>query len=177
MRTTRQEIRRKVVESAHRLWRVVGSSAQTDRMSIGVLDVAAYILEKTGPITAMKLQKLCYYAQAWNLVWEDRELFPEEIQAWANGPISPTLYRAHRGEFVVTQIPSGKARKVKNDPAAASTIEGILATYQQMSTSELSTLTHREAPWSAARRCLLPGQASQAVITHAAMVEYYSSLI
>lgn len=29
-----------------------------------VFDVAAYILEKEGEMTTMKLQKLCYYAQA-----------------------------------------------------------------------------------------------------------------
>lgn len=29
-----------------------------------VLDVAAYILAQQGEMTAMKLQKLCYYSQA-----------------------------------------------------------------------------------------------------------------
>ena len=29
-----------------------------------VFDVAAYILKKHGPMTAMKLQKLVYYSQA-----------------------------------------------------------------------------------------------------------------
>ena len=43
-----------------------------------VFDVAKYILEKQGDMSTMKLQKLCYYAQAWSLVWDDRELFPEE---------------------------------------------------------------------------------------------------
>ena len=32
-------------------------------------DVAAYILEKKGEMTTLKLQKLVYYAQAWSLVW------------------------------------------------------------------------------------------------------------
>lgn len=33
-----------------------------------VFDVAAYVLEKMGPMSAMKLQKLVYYSQAWALV-------------------------------------------------------------------------------------------------------------
>lgn len=33
-----------------------------------VHDVAAYDLKKSGPMTAMKLQKLVYYCQAWSLV-------------------------------------------------------------------------------------------------------------
>ncbi|MBD5559274.1 MAG: DUF4065 domain-containing protein [Clostridia bacterium] len=44
-------------------------------------------LEKTGPITTMKLQKLLYYAQVWSLVWDENELFPEKFEAWANGPV------------------------------------------------------------------------------------------
>jgi hypothetical protein len=32
-------------------------------------------------MTAMKLQKLIYYCQAWHLAWEGRALFPEAIQA------------------------------------------------------------------------------------------------
>ena len=40
-----------------------------------VHDVAAFILERLGSMTAMKLQKLCYYSHAWHLVWEERPLF------------------------------------------------------------------------------------------------------
>ncbi len=61
------------------------------------LDVAAYILRKQGPMTAMKLQKLVYYSQAWHLVWEERRLFEEAIEAWANGPVVRELYLRHRG--------------------------------------------------------------------------------
>src|SRR6267142_182405 len=32
-------------------------------------DVAAFILKQRGEMTAMKLQKLVYYCQAWSLVW------------------------------------------------------------------------------------------------------------
>ncbi len=49
------------------------------------LDVAEYILREMGPVTAMKLQKLVYYSQAWSLVWDEEPIFEEEIQAWANG--------------------------------------------------------------------------------------------
>ena len=35
---------------------------------MAVHDVVKYILNQTGPIPAMKLQKLVYYCQAWSLV-------------------------------------------------------------------------------------------------------------
>lgn len=62
-----------------------------------VLDVAAYILERRGSMTAMKLQKLVYYSKAWHLVWDEESLFNEPIQAWANGPVVYDLYLEHKG--------------------------------------------------------------------------------
>ena len=38
-------------------------------------DVASAILNRLGEMTAMKLQKLVYYSQAWHLVWEEKPLF------------------------------------------------------------------------------------------------------
>jgi uncharacterized phage-associated protein len=61
------------------------------------IDVADYILKHLGSMTAMKLEKLVYYSQVWSLVWTERELFRERIEAWANGPVIPSLYRLHRG--------------------------------------------------------------------------------
>ena len=66
---------------------------------VSVLDVAAYILDKRGKMSTWKLQKLCYYAQAWSLVWDEEPLFEENIEAWANGPVVPRLYRKHQGQF------------------------------------------------------------------------------
>lgn len=48
-----------------------------------IFDVAAYVLDKLGVMTTMKLEKLCYYSQAWSLVWDERRLFPERFEAWA----------------------------------------------------------------------------------------------
>lgn len=35
----------------------------------------------------MKLQKLCYYAQAWSLVWDDAPLFAEDPWNEARGGV------------------------------------------------------------------------------------------
>ena len=48
-------------------------------------------------MSAMKLQKLCYFSYGYHLAWEERPLFPERFEAWANGPVSPPLYAMHRG--------------------------------------------------------------------------------
>ncbi len=67
-----------------------------------VFDVATYILKKTRPCTHMKLQKLLYYAQAWSLVWDEKQLFGDRIEAWANGPVVPRLFQQLKGKYAVT---------------------------------------------------------------------------
>lgn len=66
-----------------------------------VVDVAEYILSKTGPISTLKLHKLLYYCQAWHLVWDGEVMFDARIEAWANGPAIPELWELHRGTFTV----------------------------------------------------------------------------
>lgn len=65
--------------------------------AVTVHDVAHYILKKTGRIQAIKLQKLCYFAQGWHLTWLGDPLFDDEIKAWRYGPVVYTLYREHIG--------------------------------------------------------------------------------
>ncbi len=72
-----------------------------------VFDVAKYILEKQGPMTTMKLQKLVYYSQAWSVVWDEKPLFAEEIQAWASGPVVRELYNEHKGKFRISSLQKG----------------------------------------------------------------------
>lgn len=140
---------------------------------VSVHDVAAYILQKLGEIPAMKLQKLVYYAQAWSLVWDDKPLFPETIQAWANGPVIPALYQRHRGKFTVKEW-DGNADVL--NPEQRETIEKVLEFYGDKSSQWLTDLTHNEQPWIEARKGLPPGVRGNHPISDASMAEYYSSL-
>src|SRR3954466_11182214 len=97
---------------------------------VSVLDVAAYIVEKQPkrlPLTAWKLQKLVYYSQAWSLVWDEKPLFRERIEAWINGPVVPNLYRIHRGEYFVTTWPHGSAANLSS--VQRDTIDAVLEFY------------------------------------------------
>jgi len=143
-----------------------------------VEDVAAYILATHGPMTAMKLQKLVYHSQAWHLVWDEQALFSEEIQAWANGPVVPDLYRRHRGTFrVSTPAEIGGDPKALTPPERE-TVDAVLGFYGDKSAHWLSELTHRERPWSEARTKagLAENERGDVVIEHAAMFEYYDGL-
>lgn len=141
---------------------------------VTALDVAAYILQKTGRITTMKLQKLVYYAQAWSLVWDERPLFPERVEAWASGPVVRELYERHRGQLDIDEMVEGNPEAL--DDTQKETVEAVLEHYGGMSAYELSGLTHREDPWKRAREGVPQGARSDAEILRAWMHEYYSGI-
>lgn len=140
-----------------------------------VHDVACYILKKHGSMTAMKLQKLVYYCQAWSLVWDEEPLFSETVEAWANGPVVPDLYEKHKGMFRVKTWAEGKCKNLTDNQKE--TIDAVLRVYGDKTSQWLSDLTHKEPPWRDARTGLPPGARSNQRITRAAMAEYYGSLI
>lgn len=139
-----------------------------------VFDVAQYILEKLGTVTAMKLQKLCYYSQAWSLVWDEEPLFNEDIKAWANGPVVVRLYVSHRGHYKVSSLPRGKSDNLS--VAQKETIDKVISFYDQFNSQQLSDLTHQEYPWRKARAGLADGERGREVISHDSMAAYYASL-
>ncbi|OLT12948.1 hypothetical protein BJF79_03345 [Actinomadura sp. CNU-125] len=140
-------------------------------------DVAAYILQKRGPMSAMKLQKLCYYAYGYHLAWEERPLFPERFEAWANGPVSPLLYRRHRGRF---QLAAGD---ISGEPAALDegereSVELVLDGLGEFDAHQLSAMTHREGPWVSARNRARVGpmERSSEELTDEEIGEYFDAL-
>jgi len=141
-----------------------------------ISDTARYITEKTGAVSAMKLQKLMYYAQAWNLVWEEQPVFEDDFRAWANGPVLQDLYAKHRGQFIVdaSLFRDGSAEALTARQRA--NIDKVLSFYGEHTAQWLSDLSHRERPWLDARGNTPIGEPSTAIIPKAAIHEYYSSL-
>lgn len=144
-----------------------------------VLDTAQYIIElfrdkNRLPITAMKLQKLVYYSQAWSMVWDGKAIFDEPIQAWKDGPVCPALYNVHRGSLNVNYIAAGRSWMLTQNHKE--TIQGVFDNYGSLSAEQLSDLTHMESPWKEARCGLAPTEKGDTVITLYAMAEYYRDL-
>jgi uncharacterized phage-associated protein len=138
--------------------------------------VAKYILETAGPMSAMKLQKLLYYSQAWSLVWDDVPLFPDRIEAWANGPVVREVYLTHRGRFIVE--PQLFERYVKGELSQTQkeTVDAVVRAYGGKSAQWLSDQTHSEEPWKQARVGLEEQERGEAEITLESMADYYASL-
>ena len=123
-----------------------------------VFDTAKYILEKCGTMSTMKLQKLCYYSQAWSLVWDDAPLFDEDFEAWANGPVCPSLFHHSQGKFSVSADEMKGSSENLSD-GQKDTINKIL-----------------EGPWQDARRGFPAGALCNTPITKESMAMYYGGL-
>ena len=140
-----------------------------------VFDTAKYILSQQGPMSTMKLQKLCYYAQAWSLAWTEHPLFAEKIEAWVNGPVCPVLFQEHKGKFMIEadDLKEGTSDALSDDQK--DTIDRVLEYYGDWAPYELREQSHNEGPWKQARNGIPEGMACDNEITQTSMGEYYGN--
>jgi uncharacterized phage-associated protein len=125
-------------------------------------------------ITNLKLQKLMYYAQAWNLVFTGSPLFLESVEAWVHGPVVPSIFRRFRD---YGWSPIDCHVEPVEDGATRTHITAVLDAYGKFSATQLERITHRESPWIDARQGLEPDMPSRNVITHSSMRDYYSKRV
>jgi uncharacterized phage-associated protein len=143
--------------------------------TVDVRDVAKYFLslcdEEVGDtISNLKLQKLVYYAQGFHLALTGKPLFDDEIEAWAHGPVVPSLYHEYKDH---------KACAIKSpddfDPSCIPSdvralLDEVYTVYGQFSAWKLRNLTHEEKPW-------IDAYDKTVIIPKKAMKEYFSNLI
>jgi uncharacterized phage-associated protein len=137
-----------------------------------VFDVSKYILETIGgEISAMKLQKLCYYSQAWHLVWNDTPLFQEDFLKWDNGPVCRDLLNLHQGKFYVDSdiIADSLLSEDGISETERLNIEQVLEDYGKYTGVQLSELTHSEKPWQQTKK--------NEIISKEIIKDFYASLV
>lgn len=141
--------------------------------NITINEVAQYFLSKES-MTHKKLQKLCYYAYAWNLTLHDEFLFEDKFQAWIHGPVEPNLYQQYKG-YGWNDIPQVDTMpgSIEEDERAKSILELVYASYGDFDGDELEFLTHQEAPWLNARCGISDHSPSNNVIDDDVIKSYY----
>lgn len=142
-----------------------------------IFDTAKYVLKKLGPMSTMKLQKLCYYAQAWSLVWDNLPLFDEDFRAWKTGPVCEELFLEIRDKDAIgANDVVGKPENLSDNQK--DTIDRVLEYYGGHDAQWLGQLTIMEGPWSMAlvkKSHLSEGERSE-IITKESITLYYASL-
>ena len=122
-----------------------------------------------------KLQKMCYYAQAWHLVFKDVTIVKASFKAWVHGPANPSLYRRYK-KFGFNAIP--KYKNVKSLPVdLLAFAREVWRAYGHLDAYELENLSHSEAPWKEARDTLRPWEPCTNVISKEVMKKYYRSML
>lgn len=130
--------------------------------------------DKGGAMTNLKLQKLVYYAQAWALAIFDEPLFDEECEAWAHGPVIPSLYHKYK-EYGWGPLPQPDSVQ-EFDEDTEWLLAEVWKVYGCFDGEYLEQLTHNEDPWVKTRRDLPPEVACDRPISKDLMRDFYRSL-
>jgi len=156
--------------------RCVGLEGMT---RVTALECARYFLTKPDreagdDITHLKLQKLCYYAQAWHLALHNEPLFAGHIEAWTHGPVCVDLWHNYR-DYGANPIPSPTPDEFDCEALAEEDrvfLDEVWNAYGVYTAKYLEGLTHQERPWLEARR----SGRRDTVIAPDSMREYYASV-
>lgn len=142
-----------------------------------IFDIANWFLKKEA-MDQKKVQKLCYYAQAWSLALFNTPLINCKFEAWAHGPVCREL-RNELHEYTYYDIPCDALKSKSNDITSRDDIEfmdRVWKTYKDFSGYQLEVLTHKERPWIVARGDTPELQRCTTEISETEMRDYYSSL-
>lgn len=145
-----------------------------DKAKYSVYDVANWFLLK-GSMTHKKLQKLCYYAQAWCYALKNYRLIDSDFQAWVHGPVSPALYERFR-DFGYEVINASVSQKVFFNEEDEVLLNDVWDTYGDKTGNALEMLSHTEDPWIEARRGYGVNERCNVVISPESMRKYYKSI-
>ena len=101
-------------------------------------------------IDNLKLNKLCYYAQAWCLKNLGRPLFDDTIEAWKYGPVIPDVYYTFRicGDGPIA-APVDEFDESSLSSEELSLLLDVYMTYSKYTSRALIDKTHDPSgPWS-----------------------------
>jgi len=157
-----------------------GGDAMERKASI--FDVADYFLSQVDTecgsvMTSLKLQKMCFYAQAWHLVWHNEPLFEEEFEAWAHGPANPELYRKYKNQPYYQLSQSEDFTDSIFTADQKETLDAVWDAYGMYDAKFLELKTHEEDPWIEARGNIGSMEKCTSIISKKSMKEFYSKYL
>lgn len=113
-----------------------------------------FIRHNGGRMDQMRLQKLVYMAQGWNLAINEQPLVDADFEAWDGGPVARRIWN-HIRDFgfsrrndLLERAP-GEPYQADLLPAEREVIEQVWRKYRKFSGRQLSDMTHEPGtPWS-----------------------------
>jgi uncharacterized phage-associated protein len=150
--------------------------------------IADLILAKLGPLPHLKLQKLLFYCDAWNLAIRGEPLIGERFEAWVHGPVCRKVWDVQKSSWQDTltntvQITEENMPRIlawAGENLSSEEMEvfnDVLEEYGDKTAYHLEKLTHSEAPWIEARVGHDPGDRCTNVIPMDRTRDFYRSLL
>ena len=122
-------------------------------------------------IDNLKVNKLCYYAQAWSLTKLGYPLFDDEIEAWRFGPLIQEVYYAFKacGNRPIEE-PTYVFDESKLTSDEISLLTDVYMTYGKYTSNALIGKTHEKgSPWRSVYQEMMNNP-----IPDELMIEYFS---
>ena len=121
--------------------------------------IANYFIENTKSIDNLRLNKFVYIAYGLALVYKERELFKDRIEAWEYGPVIPAIYhefKKYKDKKIIEQsyILDQNGKKEfpsidKKDKDAKEVLDAVIEIYGGMSVEKLLDFMHeKNSPWT-----------------------------
>jgi uncharacterized phage-associated protein len=119
-----------------------------------------------------KLQKLLYYVQAWSLVFRNKRMFTDKVEAWLHGPVISNVYHEFK-EFGFQSITINLQDFNDNifDDDDINLMNSVLRKYTEYDADYLEMRTHIEKPWKEARN------SEDQIISCNSMKTYYEEVL
>lgn len=136
------------------------------------VDVSSTMNEKS--ITNMKVNNLVYIAQAWSLVKFNKKLFNEDIEAWEQGSVIPSVYKAFKpyGSQNIA-LTAGDYDESIFTSEQIDLLADIALTYGKYTASVLRNISHKpDSPWAQVYE-----KKKNNIITPELMKKYFSLLL
>lgn len=149
-------------------------------LSEKMLLTISYIFKRAEEVTPLALQKMLYFTQGIYMVLFGGELFDEECEAWAHGPVFRDVYDVFKN-FKYNPIDDTRFSMFQNrfhelSEDEKKVIDLVVESFGMYSGKTLERITHREAPWLDARLNCLPGEPSNEVISKESIKKYFSEV-
>lgn len=162
-----------------------------------VLTISRYIINKCNEesfiISNLKLQKLLYFVQGFNLALNNRSCFDDVIQAWDYGPVCPRAYYEYK-KYGASNIPfiqryyelvffdnddfdwiEREFDENEIDVDTKAIIDAVIDGYASYSATSLVDITHKQLPW---RKTYYSNPSKKNVEIKTSLIrEYFKSLI
>ena len=146
-------------------------------LSEKMLLTISYIFKTAEEVTPLALQKMLYFIQGIYMVLFGPELFSEDCEAWAHGPVFRDVYDVFKN-FKYNPIDDTRFAMFQNrfnelSDNVKHVINLVVESFGMYSGKTLERITHAETPWRDARANCLPDEPSNEVILKESIKQYF----